>query len=134
VRIFILEDEIDWAPRNQLKEVLKKHDLTLARSCPDAIANYKSGTYDLLLLDHDMEGKFESPEHPNTGTQFVKWLVLNDTPILDKETPRLVILHSHNVDGKKNMKALLEQAGWSVISSYFDSKYVKAIMADFGDK
>lgn len=134
MKIFVLEDEIDTAPRKQIQEVLKKHELTLARSCPDAIEKYQLGTYDMLLLDHDMEGKFEKIDYPNTGSTFVKWLVERDTPTLADGTPRLVILHSHNAEGKKFMKGLLEQYGWSVISTYFDKKYVEAIRADFGDK
>src|ERR1043166_489106 len=79
LKIFILEDEIDQYPRNQLKDILRNHELTIARNAHEAKDLYKGG-YDILLLDHDMEGFYEDPEakHKNTGTWFVRWLVEND--------------------------------------------------------
>ena len=92
MQIFILEDEIDQYPREQLKQVLKKHELTIAKSCDEAIEKF-CGPYDLLLLDHDMEGNYEyRPEYPNTGYQFVRWLM---EWWADEKKPQ-VILHSHN--------------------------------------
>jgi hypothetical protein len=76
MRIFILDDEIhQW--RAPLKEALKGHDLNIAISCDHAIKVFPlCMPYDLMLLDHDMEGFFEHRvNYPNTGAEFVKWVV-----------------------------------------------------------
>jgi CheY-like chemotaxis protein len=122
MRIFILEDEIGHYPRNQILSALAKHELTVATSCPDAKKKY-DGPYDLLLLDHDMEGNYEyRPDYPNTGHQFVKWLVEQD-PVPKPE----VVLHSQNPVGRTNMRQLLEEHGFSVTEFPFGPEYVKGL-------
>ena len=134
LNVFILEDEIDRYPRIQLKQVLEgKHELTIARSCDDAAEKYPTGMpYDLLLLDHDMEGDYEyRPEYPNTGYQFLKWLTFNHCPELGGTYPQ-VILHSHNPVGRKRMRDLLEQHGFDVSESPFGPAYVKQLKEQLG--
>lgn len=131
-RIFILEDELDVYPRCQIKEVLsEKHDLVTAKSCDEAIEKYPlNGPYDLLCLDHDMEGNYEYREDfPNTGFQFVKWLVEETEG--DSVLPQ-VILHSHNPVGKERMRALLEEHGFDVTVTYFGTAYVKQLKEQLG--
>lgn len=133
MKIFILEDEVDFYPRIQLRQVLeKKHELTIARSCDDAIEKF-SGPYDLLLLDHDMEGNYEyRPEYPNTGYQFLKWLVENMETFFDGIDLPHVILHSHNPVGRKRMKGLLEGQGFVVAEHRFGPDYVKHLRETLG--
>lgn len=119
--IFILEDEIDFYPRNQLVDILKRHNLTIAKSVPEAMRIFE-GPYDLLLLDHDMQGFFEDTTHPNTGTQFVKWLVKQDP------TPKPeVILHSQNPVGRAAMHALLKDHDFVVTECAFGPYYVREL-------
>lgn len=133
--IFILEDEIDFYPRIQLRQILEvKHNITIARSCDDAIEKF-TGPYDLLLLDHDMEGNYEyRPEYPNTGFQFVKWLV--DQIVVQYCRLQIpfpqVILHSHNPVGRKRMRELLEEHGFSVDECRFGPDYVKQVKEQLG--
>lgn len=126
MKIFILEDEIHKYPRNQLKEVLEHHTLTLAVSVEDAKAKFK-GVYDLLLLDHDMEGFYEKSDAPNTGHQFVKWM-LEAFPEFDAP----VILHSQNPVGRYNMRNLLMGMGFDVQEFPFGPAYVKALKESYG--
>jgi len=131
--IFILEDEINRYPREQLKQILeKKHNLTIAMSYDEGVERYK-GPYDLLLLDHDMEGNYEyRPEFPNTGYQFVKWLV-NGFKNCDGLCKRpQVILHSHNQTGRERMRHLLEDHGFSVDECRFGPAYVKQLKEQLG--
>lgn len=121
LKVFVLEDEIGHYPRNQIISALKAHDLTVATSFPDSKKKFE-GPYDLLLLDHDMEGQFEDSNHPNTGYQFVKWLV-DKEPVPKPE----VVLHSQNPVGRKNMRLLLEEHGFSVSEFAFGPKYVEAL-------
>jgi len=137
MKIFILEDEIDIYPRVQIREVLKNHTLTIAKSCVEGQRKYV-GPYDLLLLDHDMEGNYEyRPDYPNTGYQFVKWLcsqeatayALNEHNLTPKPQ---VMLHSHNPVGRKNMRDLLEAYGFSVDEHRFGPDYVKLLKEQLG--
>lgn len=126
LNIFVLEDEIDSYPREQIKTALKGHKLTIARSAPDAEKIYKGG-YDLLLLDHDMEGFYEYREgYFNTGLAFLKWLLKNfyhGNPNLPQ-----VILHSQNAIGRNNMRLLLKDYGHTNVDEYpFGPEYVKLL-------
>lgn len=128
LRIMILEDEIDRYPRNQIKIVLEKHELTIAKSCDEGIEKFV-GPYDLLLLDHDMEGDYEyRPEFPNTGYQFVKWLVGVRSVL---PLPQ-VILHSHNPVGRARMRDLLHEHDFSVDECYFGPDYIKQLKEQLG--
>lgn len=129
MNVFILDDEIDRYPRNQIVEVLKKHNLIVAQSCDEAMEKF-TGPYDLLLLDHDMEGDYEyRPEYPNTGYQFVKWLTEGDW--WEEKKPQ-VILHSHNPVGKERMRALLEEHEFPVDVTYFGPAYVRQLKEQLG--
>ena len=131
LKIFILDDEIHsggLSNRSNLKDILGRHELTLATSCPEAIKVYKPGTYDLLLLDHDMEGWIETRKnHPNTGLQFCKWLVQHETIARPP-----VLIHSHNPDGKKAMRLLLQDYGFKVEEHYYGRAYERALLDKFG--
>ena len=122
MNIFILEDEIHQYPRNQILEVLAGHNLTIATSCDEAKQKYKKGTYDLVLLDHDMRGFFDSSDFPNTGFQFVLWL-LDQGEVGKQQAP--IMLHSQNPTGRRNMHVKLEAAGYVVSQMPFSPKYVE---------
>ena len=131
MRIFILEDEIHEPGgldgRHRLKHILRKHELTLATSRCEGEELYRPGTYDLMLLDHDLEGRPECrPDYHNTGWQFVKWLVEYET----KPVP--TIIHSHNYDGGKKMMDLLTANGWKVERHFYGRAYETALEKQFG--
>lgn len=121
MKIFILEDEIDRYPRNQIVTVLKGHDLTIARSAEDGLSKW-TGLYDLLLLDHDMEGFHEDSLHPNTGYSFIRQMLLNSADLCIP-----TILHSQNPVGRQNMADLLMLYGWEVQQVPFGPAYLNAL-------
>lgn len=129
MKIFILEDEIHQWPRKQILEALKGHDLTIATSCDEAKSKYKPNTYDLLLLDHDMRGFFDASDFPNTGFQFVLWLLSQNEQ--DKKRPQ-VMLHSQNPTGRRNMYLTLQQAGYTVGQMAFSGVYVDWLRTKIG--
>lgn len=160
LRVFILEDEIDGY-RHPIVEALNGHDLTIAKSKDEGIAKYK-GPYDLMLLDHDMNGQFCNNKHPNTGLQFIKWLVELDPQcarvreriwcdecdypkseaqyiyegaqngVLHTPKPK-VILHSQNPDGRLNMGSLLIQHGFKDVAAFpYSISYPKYLKKEFG--
>lgn len=121
-KIFILEDEIGRWPRCQILHALEGHEVTFATSVPEAKTTYK-GHYDLLLLDHDMEGFYEDPSaaHGNTGTAFVNWLVDQHLKL-----PQQIILHSQNPVGRKAMRERLADVGYTNVDECpFGPAYIK---------
>lgn len=122
LKIFILEDELDRLPRSTMLEALKDHEVTTAASFEEGKERYQGG-YDILLLDHDMRGFYDDSEHPNTGHQFVKWLVkdLDRTKVPTTQ----VVLHSQNYVGRRNMKQLLEDYKFHVVEMPFCRSYVE---------
>ncbi len=118
-KIFILEDEIDKLPRKEILSILKGHTITIAKNVEEAKHLY-THPYDLLLLDHDMEGFYEDSNHPNTGFQFTVWLVEQKLP------PVRAIVHSQNDKGSFKMMSHLNKNGWTDISRrYFGPDYLK---------
>ncbi len=120
MRVFVLDDEVLQAPRNAIIDALKDHDLTLATSVADAVGKWH-GPYELILLDHDMRGYYESSHVPHSGYQFVKWLLKNK--MLAHPRPE-VVLHSQNAEGRKNTGKLLNQYGIPSLEFPFSDKYV----------
>lgn len=128
MKIFCLEDEIGVSPRNAIKTVLEAagHVLVIATNAEMGKALYPSQQpYDMLLLDHDMEGHYEDSAHPNTGMNFCKWLV--EHPQAGEGDDPEVWIHSHNPDGSKNMASLLHAHGFKVYRHSFDASYVEAL-------
>ncbi len=119
MNVFILEDEIDHHPRREILEVLKGHTITCARNVEEAKHLY-THPYDLLLLDHDMQGFYEDSSHPNTGFQFTIWLVEQKLP------PVSTIIHSQNSKGRWNMLRHLHENGWNELKEmHFGPDYIK---------
>jgi hypothetical protein len=130
MKIFILEDEIALYPRIQIVEALEGHDFHTATSFAKAKNVYtKYEPFELLLLDHDLEGNYEhNPDHPNTGMQFVKWLVAFHEAH-ERPLPQ-VFIHSWNNVGARNMQHHLQDHGWTIVDRVpFGQDYVKALKA-----
>lgn len=119
MRIFILEDEIDRWPRNQIQDVLaNRHSLVIARNMVEAKKAYEP-PFDLLLLDHDLGGDIASA----TGYDFVKWLVFQHP----QDNPPNVILHSGNPVGRENIRKFLEGFDYTVAEVPFSPKYIEIL-------
>jgi CheY-like chemotaxis protein len=77
--------------------------------------------YDLILLDHDLGGR-QLEKHEDNGLEFVR-LILNDlNPDAD------IIIHSHNEEGSKNIRALI--ASWDHVN---DTTRGLLLLAPFGE-
>lgn len=125
MKILILEDEIGREPRIGIIGVVDGHDFVVAKSCDEAKRLYTlGGPFDLLLLDHDLEGYYEMDKtHPNTGFEFVKWLTKQTT---SKPLPS-VIIHSWNNVGAKRMSDGLRESGYDVQRVPFSVGYLTAL-------
>lgn len=119
MKIFILEDD-----RNRIHLMLDalgaSHDVQVSESCADAKIKYDP-PYDLTLLDHDLGGRqFVDGEDPETGYQFVKFMVSNGM-----DPGGYVIVHSYNPDGAKAMQGLLEESDWNMARVPFGLKVLE---------
>lgn len=84
-------------------------DVTQVRtiqSCIDAIKN--NPKYDLISLDHDLNGQHYVEQAEGTGTEVALWMAANITP---EKMPDRVWLHSYYLDGAKRMRNILVAAG-----------------------
>ena len=83
----------------------------------DALKAAHGGHYDLLMLDHDLDGlEMVDPIEYNCGTTFVTLL---EAPHLVKTAQ--IIVHSHNSVAAENMMAILKRKGYTVVKLPFGS-------------
>lgn len=131
LRIFVLDDELNppggYEKREQLPKALAGHDLTLALTLEEAKEKFKP-PYDLMLLDHDLNGTFNPVGSPNTGLQFVEWMVTVKQPA---PLPQ-IILHSVSSKGRAAMGKILEEYGYHFQEFPFSQKYVTFLEEAFG--
>lgn len=64
-----------------------------------------SDIFDIIFLDHDLDGKVYVPSGPGTGYEVVEWLKNHPNKL-----PGAVILHTLNEYGAANMLKLLPKA------------------------
>jgi CheY-like chemotaxis protein len=99
-----------WAAENIHEPLVERHDIrmTLVATAADAIAALSAGpAYDLVYLDHDLDGQaWANPNGENTGSEVVRWILLNK-PAIGK-----VIVHSMNTPAGNRMAKWLKRAGY----------------------
>ena len=127
MKIFLLDDEARKGRKGFLS-VLPAEELIVATSRDEGVETYpRLQPYDLLLLDHDLEGYYEKrAEYPNTGMSFVKWFV-DAHPFDAAANNPLIICHSWNPDGAVNMLSLLRERGFRTMRIEFGTKLLKAL-------
>jgi len=81
---------------------LKKHTLVVCRHAKAAIKALKKGSFDLVFLDHDLEGDPADPEDENCGSEVARFIAAHDVHC------GRIILHSENRAGREAMEAILE--------------------------
>ena len=104
-RILILEDNEER--RKIFRQKLIDHDVVFTYLPDETIEKLKSEKWDVLCLDHDLEGKvYVSPDSGEpTGTDVARFLRDNS-----EYAPTQIILHSLNESGRKRMSSYLQQA------------------------
>jgi hypothetical protein len=103
VKVLILEDSPERI--KLFKEKLKDHDLYFFDDVEEAkkAVEYIGG-FDFYFIDHDLDNKvFVKSNEPNTGYQFAKFLA-------EKGIVKDTVVHSMNVVGAQNIKAVLPHA------------------------
>lgn len=103
MRVLILEDDVD-----RMKYFRRKfigHEVTICDDTKELIKELIENKWDLLYLDHDLDGKVYVPSGEGTGYEVAEWLSNN----LDKCPPE-VYVHTLNGGGRKKMLDVLPQA------------------------
>lgn len=99
-----------WATKHIHGGLVDRHDIrvTLVATAADAIAALGSGpAYDLVYLDHDLDGEaWANPNGKNTGSEVVRWILLNKPKI------GRVIVHSMNSPAANRMVKALKGASY----------------------
>jgi len=76
MKILLLEDNLERVEKFNI--LFKNHQVTHCDNIKDAKNACLNRVFDILWLDHDLEGKiWEDSFKEETGYQFVKWLVDN---------------------------------------------------------
>lgn len=146
MRIFVLDDEIQGY-RQGIIAALSSHELAIATTFAEALSAFEQPQpFDVLLLDHDLHGFYESPDSGDTGSELLRELnsygnwwcprVLErvfcnecgyprsearyandaDQEGLSHNERPKVFLHSQNGPGRASMRSLLEAAGFMDIT------------------
>lgn len=133
LNVFIIEDELHKHPRIKILEALKaiRAKVTVARSSDEAKAKF-SPPYDVVLLDHDMRGIYESSDVPHSGFQFLKWSLLQGMWVGDWAPKAKVVIHSQNHTGARNMQAELSKHGIKAHANPFWSGYPAWLLSQLG--
>lgn len=105
IKILILEDNDERI--ECFKNIMQGTQLTIVKHVSEAVEHLQNTSFDLLCLDHDLDGKaYVTPEQgEQTGTDVARFLSVNP-----QFKPKHVILHSLNEPGRKIMLSYLPEA------------------------
>jgi len=80
---------------------LKKHSLVVCRHAKAAIKALKKGSFDLVFLDHDLEGDPADPQDANCGSEVARFIAEQNIHC------GRIILHTENRAGRESMEMIL---------------------------
>lgn len=112
-KILILDD--NKRRHQQFAQKYATEELTHVHTSHDAIEVLKKHSFDYVFLDHDLGGKIMEDSGPGTGYEVAEWIANNET----SHPSNMVILHSLNPPGRKNMCNVLKSKGVMVMESPF---------------
>jgi len=97
MKILILEDNSFRIEK--FKILFKNQQVDLCYTAEEAIYSCRKNKYEILWLDHDLDGKiWQDSQDENTGFRFIKWMVDNKI-----EKDALIYIHSMNPIGANKM-------------------------------
>jgi len=83
------------------KNGLKSHKLTICSHAKPAKKVLKREIFDVIFLDHDLQGKPANPNSDNCGSVVARF-------IADREIEcKLIVLHTENRIGRESMEGIL---------------------------
>lgn len=98
MKVLFLDDDVERTKR--AIEYFKDDELFLAQTAQESIDILdKESPFDLVHLDHDLGGQVYCPSDEVSGAHVARHIV----SMPDDKCPSLVVVHSHNPAGAKNM-------------------------------
>lgn len=107
LNILFLDDDPNRTKRFK-KDVPEAITVETVKEC---IEELKTETWDWVFLDHDLGGEtYVKSSSKKCGMEVVRWILKNQNIVSVKR----FIVHSHNVDAGKEMKAKLSEQKFNV--------------------
>lgn len=92
---------------------MKGWEFQYAMDAPTCIELMQKEKYDIIFLDHDLDGRTYVPTHePNTGSEVARW-VASDFCNVSLDT--FFVFHTLNEKGAKYMEELIKGKGYACI-------------------
>jgi CheY-like chemotaxis protein len=80
---------------------LKKYSLIVCRHANAAIKALNKTSFDVVFLDHDLEGEPADPQDANCGSEVARFIIEHQVAY------GRIILHTENHAGRESMEAIL---------------------------
>jgi CheY-like chemotaxis protein len=103
MRILVLDD--DPARLKAFVQNLIGHTVVTTSTVRDCLYCLQRESWEMLFLDHDLNGQTYVPSGPGTGYEVAEWL--RDNPM---KKPKKIILHTFNQVGAMKMLEVLPEA------------------------
>jgi CheY-like chemotaxis protein len=104
MRALVLDDDLSRLELFKTK-ALVGHEVTTVSHVSDCIEQLTDHEFELIFMDHDLDGKVYVPSGPGTGYAVAEWL--RDNP---SRKPKQIILHTFNQFGAAKMLEALPEA------------------------
>jgi CheY-like chemotaxis protein len=102
VNILILEDNAHRI--SFFKAALKGHKLTFCAHARAAKQALKKNSFEMIFLDHDLQGEPIDPESENSGSEVARYIAEHEIECA------CIVIHSENSIGSDAMAAILENS------------------------
>ena len=103
MKVLFLDD--DPVRVNIARNRYQKHELHIATTVEEAIQLInKFSPFDLVCLDHDLDGKVYTPSDEHSGFWVAKYIA---EQLTKEQLPKNIIVHTWNRNGAKKMVAIL---------------------------
>lgn len=80
--------------------------VTWVQTASAAIELLKSEKWDVVSLDHDLEGVYQSPQHSNSGTAVAKYIAAHQKDLAYLKNR--VLIHSYNSKAALGMMEIMQ--------------------------
>jgi CheY-like chemotaxis protein len=86
------------------QNALKGHKVTVCRHARAAIKALRKSSFDVVFLDHDLEGRAADPDEENCGSEIARFIAEHQVAC------GRIILHTENSAGRDSMESILDNA------------------------
>lgn len=102
-----------------LRKYGEKYDVTIAPSVKEALRAISKNSYDVVSLDHDLNGDdFQNSDDPTSGMEMIRMIQRYDWP--HNHYRPLFIIHTSNIFAGEKMALALRDLGFRVGGFPFD--------------